>query len=357
MTTRDGIIAINPGSTSTKVAFYRGSTRVVVESLRHQVDDLKHFAHITDQLGFRRTLIEGFMDDHGIDPASLVAVVGRGGLLKPLNSGTYEVNQAMIDDLTAARQGEHASNLGGILAHSIARPLGIPAYIVDPVSVDELEDVARVTGLPELPRRSMIHALNIRAVAHRVAMDLGCSLTEINLIMVHLGGGISIAPMRQGRLIDVNNANENGPLSPERTGTLPVVGLIKLCYSGRYTERELIKRVNGQGGLMAHLGTTDLRQVADRIAAGDLLAKQVFTAMGYQIGKEIGAMASTLRGKVDRIVLTGGMAHSSELVSLVSEYVSWIAPVLTYPGEDELQALVEGTWRVLNGEESVKEYV
>ncbi len=356
MTIRDYVLAINPGSTSTKVALYRGTERILVDTLRHRVDELKNYAHVTDQLEFRERLIESFMVEHGVDPTSLGAVVGRGGMLKALHSGTYEVNQTMIDDLVAARHGEHASNLGGILAHAIAQPRGIPAYIVDPVSVDEFEDNARLSGLPELPRRSMLHALNIRAVAHRVARDLGCSLTDINLIMVHLGGGISIAPMHQGRLIDVNNANENGPFSPERTGTLPVVALIKLCYSGRYTERELIKQVNGHGGLMAHLGTNDLREVAERIEQGDQLAKTVFSAMGYQIGKEIGAMASTLKGKVDRIVLTGGMAHSAELVKMISDYVRWIAPVLIYPGEDELQALVEGAWRVLSGQEKAKEY-
>jgi butyrate kinase len=271
-------------------------------------------------------------------------------------SGTYKVTDAMIEDLKIGVQGEHASNLGGIIAKSIADLEGIDAFIVDPVAVDEFDDVARISGMPEITRRSLLHALNVRAVAHNLAKEKGKKPHELNLVVAHLGGGISVVPMRKGKMVDANNANEMGPFSPERTGGLPVGDIVKMCFSGKYTYQEVKKKMRGKGGLVAYLGTNDAREVEKMINEGDKKAKLVYEAMGYQIGKEIGAMATVLNGDIDAIILTGGIAHSKMLTDYVKEMVEFIAPVVLMPGEDEMWALNQGVLRVFSGEEEAKIY-
>jgi len=353
---RKYILAINPGSTSTKVAIFEGTINKLQKNISHPADELKKFEKISDQFNYRKEIILEWLKENGIELSELRAVVGRGGLLRPMPGGTYLVTEKMMEDLKIGIQGEHASNLGGLIARGIADAAGVEAYIVDPVAVDEFEDIARISGMPEIERKSLSHALNIKAVAHRIAKKLEKPLSELNLIVAHLGGGISIAPLYKGRIIDVNNANEMGPFSPERTGGLPVGDVVTLCFSGKYTLQEIKKKISGQGGLVAYLGTNDAREVEKMIQAGDKKAELVFEAMAYQIAKEIGAMATVLKGKVDRVVLTGGLAHSKRLVDSIIRRVSFIAPIEIHPGEDEMQALAEGVLRVLNGEEVAKIY-
>ncbi|WP_094603294.1 Butyrate kinase 2 [Sporomusa silvacetica DSM 10669] len=350
------ILAINPGSTSTKIAVYTNEIIDFEQVIRHSIDELKPFTTIYDQYDYRLQLVKKALLDHYIIVNSLAAVVGRGGPLKPLGSGTYAVNDSMIHDLKRAVQTEHASNLGGILARGIADQNNIPAFIVDPVSVDELEPLARITGLPEIPRRSLFHALNLKAVAHRVAKDLNKDYTALTLILIHLGGGISVGVQQNGKMIDVTNPNDLGPFSPERAGAVPSYGLLNLCFSGKYTIDEIKKRLIGNAGLMAHLGTSDGREVESRIASGDTKAALIYEAMAYQVAKEIGAMAAVVYGQVDGIVLTGGLAYSTILVKMITDRVKFIGPVIVHPGEDELKALVEGALRVLRGEEQAKVY-
>lgn len=347
------LLVINPGSTSTKVALFSGTRCVKQENLTHSAAELADYPNIIDQYSLRLSSIQNFLASSDV---KLDAVVGRGGLLRPMAGGTYVVNDRMVDDLKVGVQGQHASNLGGLLARGIADPLGIPCFIVDPVAVDEFEDIARISGHPAIERRSLVHALNIKAVARRVTSDLCMPLNESRLVMVHLGGGISVAPLLGGRIIDVNNANEMGPFSPERTGGLPAGDLAALCFSGQYTERDIKKQISGQGGMVAYLGTNDLREAYRRADEGDARAKLVIESMCYQIAKEIGAMATVLHGKVDAIVLTGGLANSERLCKTISEYVRFIAPVKAYPGEDEMLALAEGACRVLAQQEEPKTY-
>jgi butyrate kinase len=353
---RENLLVINPGSTSTKVAVFRKSENIVQKNLSHSTDELAKYEKITDQFQYRQEMILEWLKEEKIEVESLVAVVGRGGLLKPMPGGTYKVTDAMIADLKIGVQGEHASNLGGIIAKGIADGQGIPSFIVDPVAVDEFPDIARISGLPELPRKSLVHALNIKAVGRRAARDMGKDLTDVNFIVAHLGGGISIAPVEKGRIIDVNNANEGGPFSPERAGGLPVGDVIKLCYSGKYTQAEMKKMTVGKAGLVGYLGTNDARDAIKMIENGDKKAELVFDAMAYQIAKEIGAMAAVLKGKVDAIVLTGGIAYSNLLCEKISRRVHFIAPVKIYAGEDEMLALAEGTQRILSGVEQAKIY-
>jgi butyrate kinase len=351
------ILVINPGSTSTKVAVYEDETVLVSETLRHSAAELAPFPHIADQYAFRRDAVLDFLRRQQIDPRSLSAVVGRGGLMKPVPSGTYRVSEAMLNDLRHPQEREHASNLGCLIAQEIAAPLGLPAFTVDPVVVDEFEPLARISGLPEIERRSLSHALNIKAVARRAAADLGKPYAQLNLVIVHLGGGISVTAHRRGRMIDVNQALDGtGPFAPERAGGLPVGDVLRLAYSGRYTYDQFFKKIAGQGGLVAHLGTNDATEVERRIAAGDEHARLIYQAMAYQIAKEIGGMATVLQGDVDAIVLTGGLAHSPMLVDWIMQRVWFIAPIRLYPGEDEMLALAQGALRVLRGEEQAKEY-
>ncbi len=353
---REYVLVINPGSTSTKVAIFKGEENVLQKNLSHFPEELEKFEKITDQYEYRRNIILEWMKDEGYETAQLKAVVGRGGLLKPMPSGTYVVTDPLIEDLKIGVQGEHASNLGGIIAKSIAYAEGIEAYIVDPVAVDEFDDVARISGMPEIKRRSLVHALNIKAVAYRVAKEMNKDVNDLNMVMAHLGGGISIVPLRKGKMVDANNANEMGPFSPERTGGLPAGDLAKLCFTGKYTLAEMKKSLSGKGGLVAYLGTNDARDVEKMIADGDQKAKLVYDAMGYQIAKEIGAMATVLEGKVDAVVLTGGIAYSKMLTSYIAERVSFIAPVIIQPGEDEMIALNEGVNRVFSGQDKAKIY-
>lgn len=347
-------LIINPGSTSTRIALYDRTTPVQIANLSHSASALQQFSSIVDQYQFRLQSVEGFLTEHG--QPDLCAVVGRGGLLKPMESGTYLVSDAMVADLKRGVQGQHASNLGGLLALGVASLRQIPSFIVDPVAVDEFTPVARISGLPQLERRSLGHALNIRAVARRVANAAGKQLTEMDFVVAHLGGGISIAPLAGGRILDYNNANEAGPFSPERAGSLPASDVVTLAFSGRYNGKELVKLLNGQAGLVAHLGTNDAREAIHRSESGDQHAALVMDAMAYQIGKEIGAMATVLGGRVDAVILTGGLAHAQYLTDRIASYVSFIAPVEIIPGEDEMLALAEGAWLVLSGQETVKVY-
>jgi butyrate kinase len=352
------LLIMNPGSTSTKIAIFADEQPLFTETLRHSASELGRYPRIIDQYSFRRDAILDFLAQRGVAIASLSAAVGRGGLLRPIPGGVYRVNEAMLKDLREAPFGEHASNLGALLAHEIAGAAGgIPAFIVDPVVVDEMEPVARLSGLPGMPRRSIFHALNQKATSRRVARDLGTAYEALNLVVVHLGGGISVGAHRQGRVIDVNQALDGeGPMSPERSGTLPSLGVVHLSFSWKYTLAEISKMVVGKGGLVAHLGTNDAREVERRIAEGDAQAEKIYRAMAYQVAKEVGRAAVALEGRVDRVVLTGGLAHSPLLTGWIQEQVGWIAPVLVYPGEDEMQALAEGALRVLRGEEEARVY-
>ena len=351
------ILVINPGSTSTKVAVYRGEEPVFVESIAHSTDELSKFKRISDQFDFRKQLVLNLLKEKGIDESELSAVVGRGGLIKPVESGTYEVNDLMLEHLRQGLLGEHASNLGGLIAAAIARPLGIPAFIVDPVVVDEMEPVAKLSGLPEITRKSIFHALNQKCVARMAAKELGKAYEDVNLIVAHLGGGISVGAHKKGRVVDVNNAlNGDGPYAPERAGGLPAWDLVQLALSGKYTKEELKKKLAGKGGIVAYLGTNDLREVERRVDQGDEYADLICEGMAYQVAKEIGACAAVLEGKVDAIVLTGGLAKSQRFVNRIKKRISWIAPILIYPGENEMRALAMGALRVLKGEEKAKEY-
>lgn len=351
------VLVINPGSTSTKISVFDGDTECFSQTLRHDETVIGSFENIPAQFSFRMEAIEDFLRDRGVSLDSLHAVVGRGGLLRPIEGGTYAVNEAMLQDLRQSRIREHASNLGGILAAEIGQQLGIPAFIVDPVVVDELEEIARLSGLPELPRISIFHALNHKAVARRAAAELNGAYTDFNFIVAHMGGGISVAAHRRGRVVDVNNALDGeGPFSPERSGTLPVGDLVRLCFSGKYTREELGKKINGKGGITAYLGVNDMRKVEERILRGDGQARLVYTAMAYQVAKDIAAMSAVLEGRVDAILLTGGVAYSREFTGWIEQRVRHLAPVRVYPGEGEMPALAEGALRVLRGEEQARIY-
>lgn len=350
------VLAINPGSTSTKFALYVNDAPVLVKNIRHSDAELEPFRgrSILDQQDYRAAQIEADLKEAGYDLRYLNAAVGRGGLLPPVASGTYLVDDEMLEELRLARRGEHASNLGALLAHSLAAPAGAPAFIVDPVSVDEWPEHARLSGSALLERQCLSHALNSKAVAKRFAREHGKAYESMRLVVAHLGSGISVSAHDNGRMIDVTNSREEGAFSTERAGTVPIMELVKLCFSGGYTYKQVETLLFREGGLYSYLGTKDLVEVERRIDAGDEHAKKVFAAMAYQIAKEIGAMSAALRGNVYALLLTGGMAHSDRLVAALQEYVSWIAPVVRYPGEDELQALAEGALRVLRGEEETR---
>ncbi len=351
------LLIINPGSTSTKIAIFDNEKPVLEETLRHSNEELAPYGTIIEQYEFRKNVILDTLNANGINITKLSAVVGRGGLLKPLESGTYRVNSKMLDDLRHRPMGHHASNLGAIIAHEIASQLGIPAFIVDPVVVDEMDEIARISGMPEIERISLLHALNQKAVGRRAAADLNRKYEDLNLIIAHLGGGISVGAHRKGRVVDVNNALDGeGPFSPERAGGLPIGGLIKLCFSGKYTLDEIKKKITGKGGLVAYLGTNDGREVVRMIEGGNKKAELVYRAMAYQVAKEIGACAAVLEGKVDAVCLTGGLAYDKHLTGWIKERVEFIGEVKVYPGEDEMIALAEGGLRVLREEEAAREY-
>jgi butyrate kinase len=351
------ILVINPGSTSTKIGVFDNEVSIFEKTIRHETNNINNFAGIIDQYEFRKTIILETLDNEGINISKLSAVCGRGGLLRPIQGGTYLVNDLMLTDLHSGYAGQHASNLGGIIASEIASGLNIPAYIVDPVVVDELEPIARISGFSLIERKSIFHALNQKAVARRVANELGKKYNDLNLIVTHMGGGITVGVHKSGKVIDVNNGlHGDGPFSPERAGTVPVGDLVALCFSGEYYREEIMKKLVGQGGLVGYLGMNDAVKVEQRIAAGDEKAKLIYEAMAYQVAKEIGAASAVLKGKVDAIVLTGGLAYGKGFVKSITDRINWIADVIVHPGENELQALAEGALRVLRGEEEVKVY-
>jgi len=355
---RPAILAINPGSTSTKVALFRGPEEVWSDTQRYDAGRIREFPSIPAQEQFRLDEIHRALGERGTKTAELDAVVGRGGLLRPIPGGTYEVGDEMLEDLRSCRYGSHASNLGGPLAKRIADEAGgRPAFIVDPVVVDELIEEVRLSGISEIERRSVFHALNQKAVARRASSELGKPYDEADLIVAHMWGGISVGAHRGGRVIDVNNALDGeGPFAPERAGSLPAGELVRFVFSTGIKLEDLMKKMVGGGGLVAHLGTNDLREVEKRMAGGDEKARLVFEAMAYQVAREICCRAAVLSGEVDAVVLTGGLAFSEAFVKAVSGRVSFIAPILLFPGEDEMRALAEGALRVMGGQEEARVY-
>lgn len=352
------ILAINPGSTSTKLAIYENESLKSEFKINHDTKDILSYKHIIDQYQFREQIILDFLSKEHIDLKTFSAIVGRGGMLKPIESGTYEVNDLMVKDMKEAKRGEHASNLGCLLARNLGDPYHIPSFVVDPVAVDEMDDHYRYSGFPELRRSSLFHALNHKAVARKRASDLGKKYEDLNLIIAHLGGGISVASHKQGKVIDVNNALDgDGPMSPERSGSVPIGPLYKMVFSGDYTLDEIKRKNYGKGGLVAYLKTNDGQEIANRIKDGDKEALFIFEVMCYQIAKEIGSEATVLEGKVDEIILTGGLAYNKMLVEIITSRVKFIAPVVVYAGENEMEALALGALRVLRKEEKPKIYI
>lgn len=351
-------LIINPGSTSTKIGVFEDETLLFEETLRHSTEEIAQYASIVDQKDFRKNIIINLLKEKDFDINSLNMIVGRGGMLKPIPGGTYAVSDALLEDLKIGVQGQHASNLGGILAREIGDSIGVPSYIVDPVVVDELMPEARLSGVPELPRISVFHALNQKAVAKRYAKEHGVNYEDLNLIVVHMGGGVSVGAHDHGKVVDVFNALDgDGAFSPERAGGVPNGELIKLCYSGKYTEKEMVKQLVGKAGFNAYLNTNDARDV-EKLAfeENDEKAKLVYDAFIYQVSKDIGAQATVLLGKIDQIIFTGGIAYSKYVISELTKRVSFLADITVYPGEDELLALAQGALRVLNKEEEAKVY-
>jgi butyrate kinase len=351
------VLAINPGSTSTKIAVFEAGKELFRENLALSAEAIASYDFVLAQLDFREEQLRSSFESHSCDVRALSVVVGRGGLLRPMQGGIYPVSQAMLDDLRSCRFGEHACNLGAFLAQRIASPLGIGAYIADPVVVDELSDLARVSGHRLFKRKSIFHALNQKAVARRWCRETGRVYEEVTLIVAHMGGGVSVGLHSKGRVVDVNNAlNGDGPFSAERSGTLPMADLIKLCFSGKYSEREVLAMITGRGGLVSLEGTNDLRVVEERIRKGDQVAELHLRAFAYGIGKAIGALAAAASGKIDVIILTGGMAYSTSTMTAIGDMCNFLASVVIYPGEGELEALADAGYRVLSGEANVLEY-
>ncbi len=361
------ILTINPGSTSTKIAVFKNEELLYEKTLRHSSDEIDKYEKIADQFEFRKQVIEDSLKEANLKIEDLDAIVGRGGLLKPIQGGTYTVSDVMVEDLKVGVLGEHASNLGGIIAKEMADEVSIPSFIVDPVVVDEMEEVARISGVPEIPRISIFHALNQKAIGRRAAKDINknyedCNFLIVhmggcNFLIVHMGGGVTVGAHKKGKVIDnTNGLDGEGPFSPERSGGLPVGGLMRLCYGDQLSKAEIGKRIKGNGGVVAYLGTNDIREVEDMISKGNEKATLIYDAMVYQICKEIGAYATVLKGEVDATILTGGIAYSQRIREQIEERVKFIAPVKAYPGEDEMIALAQGGLRVLNGEEKALDY-
>ena len=350
-------LIINPGSTSTKIGVFEDETLLFEETLRHSTEEIAQYASIVDQKDFRKKIIVDLLAEKNFDIKSLNVVVGRGGMLKPIPGGTYAVSDALLEDLKIGKQGQHASNLGGILAREIGDSIGVPSYIVDPVVVDELMPEARFSGVPELPRTSVFHALNQKAVAKRYAKETGKNYEDLNLIVVHMGGGVSVGAHRKGKVVDVFNALDgDGAFSPERAGAVPTGALVKMCFSGKYTEKEVYSKLVGKGGFNAYLGTNDMREVNKMVDEGNKDAEAYRAAFLLQVAKDIGSMACVLEGKVDQIIITGGIAYNAVVTDDLKKKAGFIAPVTVYPGEDELLALTQGALRVMNGEEKAMEY-
>ncbi len=350
-------LIINPGSTSTKIGVFEDETLLFEETLRHSTEEISQYGSIVEQKDFRKKIITDLLTSKEFDVKSLDVVVGRGGMLKPIPGGTYAVTDDLLEDLKVGRQGQHASNLGGILAREIADEIGVPSYIVDPVVVDELMPIARYSGVPELPRTSVFHALNQKAVAKRYAKESGKAYESLRLIVVHMGGGVSVGAHEYGRIVDVFNALDgDGAFSPERAGAVPTGALVKMCFSGKYTEKEVYSKLVGKGGFNAYLGTNDMRDVIKSVREGDEKAKEMFEAFLLQVAKDMGSMACVLNGKVDQIIVTGGIAYNAEVIDGLKERAGFIAPFTVYPGEDELLALAQGAIRVMTGEEEAMKY-
>ncbi|NUU94899.1 butyrate kinase [Marinitoga sp. 1135] len=352
------ILVINPGSTSTKLAIYEDDKLLSKDTVRHSSEELAPFEHIADQYEFRKNVIKKFLEESGHSLETFSAIIGRGGLLRPIPGGVYAVNELMKEELREGKYGEHASNLGALIASELANEVGIPAYIADPVVVDEMEDIARFSGHPDYVRKSIFHALNQKAVARSTAKEMGKSYEGVNLIVVHMGGGISIGAHKHGRVVDVNNALDgDGPFTPERAGTLPMTQVMDLAYSGKMTLDEMKKRIKGKGGLVAYLNTNDALEVQKRVESGEEYATTIYKAMALQISKWIGKMAAALNFEVDGIVLTGGLAYDkNNMVKWLKEHTEFIAPIYVVPGGDEEKALAEAALRALKGEEEVKSY-
>ncbi|MFO7790310.1 MAG: butyrate kinase [Bacteroidales bacterium] len=352
------LLIVNPGSTSTKIAIFENEENKFQKNLKHSRDELAGFKNITDQDEFRQEKILNEVKAAGYEINSIDAVIGRGGLVKPIPSGIYLVNEAMRNDLRNSPLGEHASNLGGLIADDIAKAIGnAKAYIADPVVVDEMEDIARVSGHPNFERLSIFHALNQKAIARTYAGEIDKDYNELNLIVAHLGGGISVGAHKKGEVIDVNNALDGeGPFSPERSGGLPVGQLVKLCFSGKYELADVKKMIKGEGGLVAYLGTNDAYEVEQRSQNGDKKAGFISDAMAYQVAKEIGALSAVLHGKVDGILITGGIAYNKQFVDFIEKMTGFLAPVRAYPGEDEMAALAGNGLMVLRNEIDAKTY-
>ncbi|MDD5833272.1 MAG: butyrate kinase [Clostridiales bacterium] len=351
------ILTINPGSTSTKMAVFDGNTKLFEEVGKHSRADLARFPDVVSQKDMRKELVYKALEKHCIPKESISAIAGRGGLLKPIESGTYIVNDAMIKDLYGDIATVHASALGGIISYEIGKELRVPAYVVDPVVVDEMEPRAKLTGIPGIERKSVFHALNTKAIARKAAEKLGIEYENSRLVVAHLGGGITVGAHWYGRVVDVNDAVAGeGPFTPERSGSVPAEEIVDMCFSGNYTKQEMKRLISSNGGMSAYLGTNDLHEVENMIKSGDEFAALVVDSMAYQVIKEIGAMVAVLEGRVDAIVLTGGMAHSTRFTGTIKQGVDQIAKVIVYPGEDEMRAMAEGAVRVLEGKAPVKIY-
>lgn len=352
------ILIINPGSTSTKFAVFEEENMVFEKTIRHSSSEISQFPRIADQFGFRKELILKELEERKINKVQIRAVVGRGGLIKPLESGIYLVNERMKEDLMNGYNGEHASNLGGLIADDIAKSLpDSRAFIVDPVVVDEMEPLARISGHPKIERKSIFHALNHKAVTRIYASSVGKKYEELNLIVAHMGGGTSVAAHCKGKVIDVNNAlNGDGPFSPERSGGLPAGQLAEICFSGNYSLSEIKQMLTGQGGMTAYLGTNSFEKICEMAEGGDKYAKLISEAASYQVGKEIGSLAAVLKGEVDAIILTGGMAYQKTFTDNIKSMVGFIAEVVVYPGEDEMKALAYNGLLAINNETEIKTY-
>ncbi len=350
------VLAINPGGTSTKISVFDDKNEILKKSIVHTRDDLKPYRKVFDEYEYRKILILDVLCKEKIELKSIDATVGRGGLMKPIEGGTYRVNDKMIDDLRNEVNGEHASNLGSVLAKNIGDEIGVPSFVVDPVSVDEFDEVSRITGISDIEKASWLHALNHKAVSRKIAEKLGGKYEDFNFIVAHLGSGISIVAHKNGKMIDGSGGRSDGPFSPERSGGLLAYPLVQLCYSGKYTKEEMVTKVSSTGGMYDYLGTKDMVEIQERIEAGDEKAKIIMDAFIYQIAKEISMYGASLYGKVDRIILTGGISYSQLVDEEVVKRVSYLAPVEIVPGEMEMEALVLGALRVLNGEEKVKIY-
>ena len=352
------MLVINPGSTSTKIAIYDNKTEVLNQTIRHDSEEIEKFENVIDQYEFRIETIEKILASKNISIDKFDVVVGRGGLLKPIEGGAWIVNETMLDDLRKAERGEHASNLGAVIAQNIAKKGGVKAYIVDPVVVDQMEDVARISGIPEIERTSVFHALNQKASARKLADQLGEKYEDINLLVTHMGGGVTVGAHKKGRVIDVTNGvYGEGPFTPERSGALPPEQVIQMCFSGKYSQPEMIKKVHGKGGMAAYLGTADCKAAEEEAQKGNEKFKLILEAMAYQIAKEIGSMAVVLDGDIDGIILTGGLAFDKHLMARINKKIEFLGPVHIIPGENEMEALRDGVLMALDGKMPLHEYV